>query len=324
MKLKFKSSIAYFGMPMGLLGLSLNVKHAEAFLAWQSFISTILIGLGWLSLLIISLAYVKDFIFSNHRETLISEWQDAFKITLFPIVTLTFLLFIGALNALDINQAWVIYAFILVAGIHTILSFKLFNRWIYDCHLDIKHLKPTWFIVLSGNFYLIILASQLFKSSVGVHEFLWFYFSYSLFMWLVLATVLFYRLFFEEPLSSLLRPSLFIFIAPPSLATMASLQLFDVSYGKIPFIVWGFYSFATLMLLLWGVAFSFFKNAPLSMGGWSYVYPLAAYGLMNQYMGNIDAFPLFWWIAFIVFSMTLGFVILLLTWQIKTALINPS
>jgi len=320
MKLTFKSSIGYFGMPMGLLGLSLNAWHFETVLSWPNQLSYLLIGLGWVSLFVVSVAYMGHFIFFGHREHLLSEWNDSFKVTLFPIVTLTFLLFIGTLHALDFNPQWVLSLLFIVGTVHTLLSIKLINRWIYDHRIEITHLKPTWFIVLSGNFYLVILGSQVLNASGVVHEFLWFYFSYSLLMWFVLATVLFYRLFFAEPISSLLRPSLFIFMAPPSLGAVASMQLFDVSNGQIPLIAWLFYSFATVMLLLWGVAFSYFRKASLSMGGWAYVYPLAAYGIMNQYMATIDHYPFFWIMATITFAITLGFVILLLVWLLKNAL----
>ena len=262
MRFHYLPSILYFGMPMGLIGAGLNAQHLIEFLGLHNDIALWILLYGWVSLVIVGSHYIKH-LFGQMRQSLQQEWHDPFKRSFFPAVTLTLLLFIVSLkpyfDSQQFDQAWLATPYFIVVVLHSLLNLKLINSWLFRDDLQLLHHKPTWFILLSGNFMVVISGMQL----VDMQEFplwyevLWLFFSMGLFLWSVFTVSLFYRLFFEAPLQKNMRPSLFIFLAPPSLAVIASLFLIEnvattstLSSISVSPITWVMYSFATLMLLL--------------------------------------------------------------------------
>ena len=302
---------------MGLIGLGLNGLHFARALGFNSLLAEIILFYGFFALALVSLPYfyhlIKEKIGISEQMHLLKEWQDPFQITLFPAVTLTFLLFFLSLWQLDCWQEAYLWGYLGVLLAHTVLFLRMVSRWLFDARIELSHLKPTWFILLSGNFVAVISGLTLLPESW--QEGLWFYFSVSIFIWLTLVFSLFYRLIFIQPITLKMRPTLFIFLAPPSLGTVASLLL--LPNDQPSFLTWAFYSFATLMLLIWLFAIMHFRNSELSMVSWAYVYPLAAYGLASQYMAEALHAPFLWVWSSVLFLVTLGFVILISTWLIK-------
>ncbi|GEM_PF-2587521 len=317
--LVFKPSVALFGMPMGLIGLGLNGVHYAETLQWQTSLPLWILFYGYLALLIVGVPYfIKLFQerFKQHSTNhLTKEWQSNFQISLFPSITLTLML--GCLSLWHFNwyRDWAFWGFLTVMIAHTILWFAMVSRWLFDVRIELEDLKPTWFILLSGNFVVVIAGMQMLPESW--REVLWFYFSATFFIWGTLVFSLFYRLFFVSHISLRMRPTLFIFMAPPSLGTIASILL--LQQATVPLSSWWFYGFATMMLLVWLYSIAEFRKSELSMVSWSYVYPLAAYGLAGQYMGDLLQQPLFWWWSGVIFILLLGFVTLLTGWLVKQA-----
>lgn len=312
MKLHFESSIVLFGMPMGLLGLALSVQSFEFMMDWPAILSWFFFMLGGLAFVWMTLQALTH-IFIHKQTQLHQEWRDPLQISLFGIYTLTLLLSINSLYSLQLGQTWLFFAYFLVVVLHTLFSLILISRWLFDERIDILHLKPAWFIVLSGNFYVVIVGEH-FMQQPWQQEFLWFYFAYSLLMWLVVATWMLYRLIFVQPIRLDNRPSLFIFIAPPSLASVAALTLMP---NQISMGIWFFWSFATIMILLWLMALPHFFQARFSMLGWAYVYPLAAYAYASQSLAEINTHLMFFVSGVVVLLLTIMVVLGLLGWMLK-------
>ncbi len=335
MRLHYMPSILYFGMPMGLIGAGLNAQHLSELLDLHNDIASWLLFYGWLSLAIVGGHYIKNLL-GGQRKNLQQEWQHPFTRSFFPAITLTLLLLILSLQPyfqrLEIDQAWLTSVYFVIVGLHFLLNIQLVNSWLFREDLQITHHKPTWFILLSGNFMVVIAGVQLvdLQALPGWYELLWLFFSMGLLLWLTFTVSLFYRLFFESPLQQNMRPSLFIFLAPPSLAVIASLMLTEDSIAisgvtslaiseSLSPLIWILYSFATLMLSLWITLGRFFYQCGLSMAGWAYVYPLAAYGLATQYMAMQLNSSLLTVASVFIFIMTLILASLLSTWLVKQA-----
>jgi len=182
-----------------------------------------------------------------------------------------------------------------VSVLHLLLNIFLINGWLFDPKVELNHHKPTWFILLSGNFIIVIAFTTLFRPEEGslLYEFSYLFYSVAIFLWTIFTSSLLYRLIFDTPIEVTLRPSLFIFLAPPSLGCSASLFMSDsflqtglVTEDFVGIITWFSFSFATVMLLVWLIGFRYFIKSGFTVAGWSYVYPLAAYGLAGQYLAE--------------------------------------
>ncbi len=334
MRINYLPSILYFGMPMGLIGTGLNAQHLAVLLGLHNDIASWILFYGWISLAIVGSHYIKH-LFGEVRTAMQQEWQDPFKRNFFPAITLTLLLLLLSLkpyfDALEVDQAWLSSGYFTIVTFHTILNIKLINNWLFSDDLYLRHHKPTWFVLLSGNFMVIISGVHLvdLQRFPVWNEVLWLFFSMGLFLWLVFTVSLFYRLLFTSPLQVTMRPSLFIFLAPPSLGVIASLLLTqDMTVSQslaseslsVSPLTWVLYGFATLMLLLWVTLVRFFYQSGLSMAGWAYIYPMAAYGLATQYMAMQLNSSLLVIGSVSVFIFVLILISLLTVWLIKQSL----
>jgi len=333
-RFKITPSITYFVMPMGLIGAGLNAKHLIGLLNLQYDFSIDLLAYGWLSFVLVMTHYVWNLISSKNRNVLTNEWYDPFRRSFLPAITLTTILFIMSLvQVIDFkgfpNQYYVLISLLIVTAFHLLLNVFLINGWLFDENLTLNQHKPTWYILLSGNFIIVIALNSEFvvlKNSM-LYEFSMFFYAVGLFLWIVFSTTLFYRLIFNSQVQTNLRPSLFIFLAPSSLACVASMFLSEsyintglINPQVIGIVTWMSFGFASTMLIAWLFSFKFFMGSGLSMAGWSFVYPLAAYGLALQYLSQALQNKILIGLSVVVFISLVVFIVLLSVWLIKVSI----
>lgn len=315
---KFLPSTAYFTMPMGILALGLSVHHLQDVWGFESYLPQALMLYGSVSLLVVSLVYLLYWFHPQKSAPLKREWQHPLFLSFVPAATLSYLLLLVVIKVLFGGSQGLIWAYYAVALIHTFLVFKLISHWLFVQVVDIKHLKPTWFIMLSANFVVVIAGERILQSNHN--EFLWFYFSISILLWLVFAIMLLYRLIFDQPLQTSMRPSLFIFMAPPSLGLIASVLMYDDQQLELsPLVIWSFYSFASMFFIYWIFAAKHFIQVDISMASWSYVYPTTAFGVANQFMYAVLNLDLFLYLSVAIFILNLFFVLVVSVWMLKQA-----
>ena len=328
----FAPSVVYFGIPMGLLGAAMNGLHLQQMLGFEQdpFLNSLMLGFilfGWFSFVLVSVGFALG-LFNKNRDSLQKEWFNHFQISLFPSITLTtFLVIMTGVKVLPLNPILItilLLLYFLAILAHTFLNIYLINRWIFAESVPIEHHKPTWFILLSGNFVLVISGLTLVEP-LGLQdwlfwpELLWLYFAGGLILWFSFSVSLLYRLIFESKIELNLRPTLFIFLAPPSLATVASILLLEPSLINnpkalvaIPGLTWLLFSFASFMLLLWSLSIRYFMDSGLSVASWAYIYPIAAYGMAMQYIAQAEnhlfltsmSLGIFWVLAFLIGLLT--------------------
>jgi tellurite resistance protein len=100
----------------------------------------------------------------------------------------------------------------------------------------------------------------------------WFFFSIGVVFWLVLLSIIFYRIFFHAPLPERLLPTLFILIAPPAAGFIAYTQLISGvdSFARVQVNIALFFTLLLVSQLRRFAALSF------SLSFWAYSFPLAA------------------------------------------------
>ncbi|MCQ9377290.1 SLAC1 anion channel family protein [Methyloversatilis sp. XJ19-49] len=158
------------------------------------------------------------------------------------------------------------------------LGFTLYvmSSWLHHTHYAIQHANPAWFIPVVGNILVPIVGVRFAPADVS-----WFFFSIGLVFWIVLMTLVLYRLFFHEPLPARLAPTLFILIAPPSVGFLSYVAL----SGEVDAFARILYFCALfLTLLLASNALRFFR-LPFFISAWAYSFPLAAMTIATFEMG---------------------------------------
>jgi len=326
--LQFMPSILYFGLPMGLLGLAVNAQHLTSIFDIELNIALPFLILGWGSFIYLIVHYIFNILDPTKRETLKEEWHEPFKRSFLPAITLTALLMLLSLKEyFAIDSGELLPTLISITVIHLFLNFFLINGWVFDNRVKIIHHKPTWFILTSGNFLIPITFLSWYRSSGITYEVSMFFFASGMVLWLVFSTTVLFRLFFFNQVAKNFRPSLFIFLAPVSLACVASI-LFSTHYietGQVTketvhIITWLSYSFASVMFLLWIAQLKWFISSGLSMAGWAYIYPIAAYGLATQYMALALQNSYLKLLSVFLFVICVVIITLLLGWLVKQML----
>ena len=182
------------------------------------------------------------------------------------------------------------------------LGFTLYtmSSWIHHTRYDIKHANPAWFIPVVGNILVPIAGVRLAPADLS-----WFFFSIGLVFWLVLMTIVLYRLFFHEPLPARLTPTLFILIAPPAVGFLSYVALVDQidAFARILYFCALF-----LTLLLTSNAMRFFR-LPFFISGWAYSFPIAAMALATFEMAlrtGAVFYGLLSWILLAVLTSVVG------------------
>ena len=276
--------VALFASVMGMAGLCLAWLKAQhlgllpgdggAVLRW--------LASGLFAFLL--LAYATKLL--RHPAAVRAERAHPLKQNFFPAISIGLLLLASAWAPAAPGVA--IWLWGIGAALHLLFTLQAMGGWIHHTHFEIKHATPAWFIPVVGNILVPL---------VGVHfapaDISWFFFSIGLVFWLLLLTIVLYRLFFHEPLPARLTPTLFILLAPPSVGFLAYLALTDSldAFARILY-----FTALFLALLLASNALRFLR-VPFFISAWAYSFPLAALTLATLEMGSRTGLAFYAWLG---------------------------
>jgi tellurite resistance protein len=203
------------------------------------------------------------------------EMRHPIRINFFPTISISLLLL--AIAYLESAPEAAFWLWTAGAILHLGLTLAIFGSWIHHTHYEIKHVNPAWFIPVVGNIIIPIAGIRLASPELS-----WFFFSIGLVLWIVLMTIVLYRLFFHEPLPVRLAPTLFILLAPPSVGFIAYIHLTGEldAFARILY-----YTALFLALLLASNAVRFLR-LPFFISAWAYSFPMAALTLATLIMGT--------------------------------------
>ena len=289
---------------MGLSGLTIAWQKAHIALGapdivWQliaSFTSALFLGL-------LTFYGIKALRFPGAVKM---EWKHPVRVNFFPTISISLLL----LGIVWLETAPLLSQLLWIAGtlIHLAFTFAILNSWMYHTHYDIKHANPAWFIPVVGNLFVPI---------CGVHfaspEISWFFFSIGMIFWIVLMTIVFYRIFFHEAIPARLLPTLFILLAPPAVGFIAYGMLVPQldAFGRVLY-----YTALFLTLLLGSNALRFIRGG-FFLSAWAYSFPLAAMTIASFGMAKRSGIDFFHWIAEALLTIVSVVVLVLVTKTIR-------
>ena len=276
--------VSIFSTVMGLSGLAIAWQKAHTALnapvfVWQGIA-------GFASLLFLCLLAIYGVKTLRYPGAVGAEWKHPVRVNFFPTISICLLL----LGIVWLETAPTISMLLWATGslVHLAFTFAILSSWMYHTHYDIKHANPAWFIPVVGNLFVPICGVQF-----ATPELAWFFFSIGMIFWIVLMTIVFYRIFFHEPIPPRLLPTLFILLAPPAVGFIAYGVLVPQldGFGRVLY-----YTSLFLTLLLGSNVLRFVRGG-FFISAWAYSFPLAAMTIASFAMAKRSGLDFFHWIA---------------------------
>ncbi len=260
--------VGLFAVGMGLAGLGLAWRKAAHVFAWTGgavAVGEIVLAAAAVGFLTVLAAFALKLV--RHRQAVRRDFAHPVTSNFFPAFSICLMLFASALA--PYSEAAARWLWVAAAALHFGLSLALMSRWITVGH-EIPHLSPAWFIPAVGNMLAPLLGVRF-----GYVELSWFLFSVGFVMWLVLQTVVVYRIVFHPPMPARLTPTLFILIAPPAVGFLSYFSL----VGEIDGCARVLFHFGLFMALLLACRPRLFSSVPFAPSWWAYTFPLDALAL---------------------------------------------
>jgi len=301
--------IALFAIVMGLSGLTIAWQKAltletvsvpyvsDVLLTVTAFVFTMLLGLYLFKLF-------------RHTDAVTKELHNPVKLNFFPAISISLLLLSVAF--LPVDQAVSKQLWLMGTGWHLLFTLYVVNAWMHHEHFQVQHINPAWFIPAVGN-----LVVPLAGVPLGFVEISWFFFSIGLVFWLVLLTIVFYRLMFHSPLDDKLLPTLFILIAPPAVGFLSYYRL----VGEIDAFARVSYYTALFMTLVLLTQLPRFARLRFALSWWAYSFPLAAISVASMAMYEQTGRGIYGWLGAVLLAV-LAFVVGLLSIRTVNAAVN--
>lgn len=297
-------SISFFPIALGLSGLALVcVKLAELYPALHA-AGIALTVLSLSAFAVISLLYLARMIL--YPAMVKKEFFHPVKMNFFPIIAKIFL--IHSVIFLTFNHKASFVFWILGVIAQTILMFVILSTWIRHTKFEIHHMNPAWFMPVVGAIMIPIAGVE-----HAPAEFSWFFFAIGLVLWLVLFTMVFYRMVFHAPIAERLLPTLFILFAPPAIGFISYYKL----TGGLDAFAQVLFNMSLFLLVLVLLQFRLFTKIKFYLSWWAYTFPLAALTVALILMFRVSGI-LFWQYMALVFAVILAVIVVFLIG--KTAL----
>lgn len=298
--------VSYFSVVMGLAGFTIVLQKAETFLNAPRGAS--LISLGCATVLFVLMLVFYGMKIWQRFDFVRKELRHPVKLHFFPTISISLLLL--SVAYLPLSNEISGYFWMTGVVLHSALMLFTLHAWMHWDIFKPQHMNPAWFIPAVGNILVPI---------VGVvHapvELSWFYFSVGFYFWIILSTIFFLRIFFHEPLTQKLLPTLCILIAPPSVGLIAYVQLI----GRVDVFASMLYNIALAMTILLLSQGYLFVRLPFYLSWWAYSFPIAAIGIASVHMYHATTTPMYKYL-FIFFSVVLAGCIAILVLKTVSAI----
>ncbi|MGD2073399.1 MAG: SLAC1 anion channel family protein [Gammaproteobacteria bacterium] len=290
--------IALFSTVMGLSGLAIALQRAGGLWPVSVTLGNFVALLSLLVFVVLVWMYTAKAI--RYPALVQAELSDPVKMSFGAMVTVSLLL----LSVTTLHLAPAVSRVLWVAGASLHLAYTLYalSTWIHKSDVDIRHISPAWFIPVVGN--ILVPVAGVTHAGPDIN---WFFLSIGLLFWVVLFTIIVYRVIFHHPLPDRLLPTLFIMIAPPAVGF--------ISYVKLTGNLDGFgrllYFNALFLTLLLFLQLPRFLRLPFYLSWWAYSFPLAAMAVATLLMQELAQLPVYTFLAWMFLGILYAVVIYL-------------
>jgi len=265
--------IPLFALVMGTAGLGIAWRKAHHVLGVPAAVGEAILALAAVAFVLIALLYA--FKWMIHADEVLSEFNHPVRSSFFPAVSISLLLL--SLASGPYSEPLTLGLWGVGALLHLVLTLRLLGRWIVHNH-QINHSNPAWFIPVVGTVLVPLTGVRL-----GFVDVSWFFFSIGMVFWIVLFTVVFYRIVFHDQLPAKFIPTLFILIAPPAIGFLSYVQLNSTLLpdGAPPAAALDGFAHVLMHLALFITLLNFtlvrqYLRVPFFVSWWAYTFPMAA------------------------------------------------
>jgi len=265
---------------MGLTGLAIAWQKAHFAFGISS---AVWIGIAMLaSAVFVSLVGLYAVKLVRFPDAVLAEWRHPVRVSFFPTISISLMLLAAVWGEVAPSVAFFLWA--TGAVLQLLFTLSILSSWMFHTHYDIKHANPAWFIPVVGNLFVPIGGARFASPELG-----WFFFSIGIVFWLVLMIIIFYRVFFHEPVPPRLQPTLFILLAPPAVGFIA----YGVLVPELDTLARLLYYFALFIALLLGANAPRFVRGGFFISSWAYSFPLAAITIASFSMAQRSGLSFF-------------------------------
>ncbi|MCG5529007.1 MULTISPECIES: SLAC1 anion channel family protein [Halorhodospira] len=258
-----------FAATMGLAGLAMVWNESHSLWGWPAWVAEAVVVLAVISFVAMAAGYALKA--ALHPSAAWGEVTHPVRLNFLPAVSISLILLGIVTESEPLSTAlWGSGALL-----HLILMLAIVTSWMQR-QLELGTLNPVWFIPAVGNVLVPIPAAQ-----AGYMEVAWFFFSIGLFFWLILMTLVYYRLIFAPNLPAFLLPTLFVLLAPPAAGYLAWVSLLDGGDPGVVGRLLYYKALFTFLLLL--IQVPRLVRLPYYPSWWAYTFPLAAFCLASQH-----------------------------------------
>ncbi|CCQ75168.1 SLAC1 anion channel family protein [Magnetospira sp. QH-2] len=291
--------VPLFAVVMGVVGLGLAWRKAHDVLDLSAVPgeAVLLLG-GSLFLAILVLYGLKVLRFPAEFK---AEMNHPVRANFGAAVSISLLLMASAF--LGWNRAVAEGLWMAGAALQLAITLRMLGRWLFEAY-EIHHSNPAWFIPVVGNLLVPIAGVKL-----GHLETAWFFFSVGMVFWVVLFSIVFYRIVFHPQMPPKLVPTLFIFIPPPAVGFLAYLLLTGGELDPFARILFSFAFFLVILLISLGRRFA---SVPFAITWWAFTFPLDAAALATLEYARLTGSTLFSGAAWGLLLLATGVVVLVL------------
>ncbi len=293
--------IPLFASVMGLGGYTLATKAAGI-----PVLTLVMTVISSLALVLVGVTYLFKFI--RYPNAVKHEFNHPVRHAFFPAMSIGLL--IMAEVYFPLSPALSKFMWVLGAVMQLVFTLHILTTWMFHDKFDITMITPAWFIPVVGN--VLVPVSGIHHAPV---ELLWFFLSYGLFFWLVLQTIVMYRVIFHAPIPAKLLPTLFIMIAPPAVSFIAYVKLTQGMENGIDHFAWFLYYVAIFMTAMLLYRVKKFIILQFALPWWAYSFPLAAITIasfmMAQAMHSSSMHTVFVVTAWVLFALVSCVIVML-------------
>ena len=255
--------VQLFAVIMGVSGLAIVFAKAYHLINMPYWIYSILLFMDTVLFLGIFTAYMFKWLL--YPEAVKKEFYHPIKSSFIAAISISFLLF--SIAFYDFAPTVSILLWCIGAPLQLMFTLIIIRYWIHN-ELKVVHSNPAWFIPIVGNLLVPVVGVEAAPVWVSL-----FFFAIGLFFWLVLFTIMMYRIVFHHPLAKKLVPTLFILIAPPA---VGFISYFRITNGSIDTFSMFLYFIGLFILLLLLFMVRMFDTKQFFISWWAYTFPLAA------------------------------------------------
>jgi tellurite resistance protein len=215
----------------------------------------------------------------RHADEVRLEFNHPVRSSFFPAFSISLMLL--SLGAGPYSHDLALGLWATGAALHLLFTLRLIGRWIVH-NQQINHSNPAWFIPVVGNVLVPLEGVRL-----GFDEISWFFFSIGMVFWVVLFTIVFYRIVFHDQLPAKFMPTLFILIAPPAIGFLSYVSL---THGVVDSFARVLLYVALFITLLNFTLVRQFLRVPFFVSWWAYPFPMAAVTIATMEFHHLNGY----------------------------------